>query len=109
MNELELKLAAAKAELEAIEAKIIAVRSAARAGHIAAVRDLMAERGLTLADLRPTGARAPKVAKTARSPARAPEYRNETGQTWGGRGKRPTWLSAALAGGRTLESFRIGA
>ncbi len=38
----------------------------------------------------------------------APKYRDgETGQTWSGRGKAPTWLAAKLAAGATKESFRI--
>jgi len=28
-------------------------------------------------------------------------------ETWSGRGKRPNWLKAQLAAGRTLEEFRI--
>jgi DNA-binding protein H-NS len=35
------------------------------------------------------------------------KYRNETGGTWGGRGKRPDWLRAALASGKTLADFEV--
>ncbi len=57
-----------------------------------------------------------KVAKAAKAKkassdnraAVAPKYRDgETGQTWSGRGKAPTWLAAKLAAGATKESFRI--
>lgn len=109
MTELESKLAAARAELAAVESQIAAEQTAARADNIAAVRALMASHGLTVADLGHAGAaRAPKADKQP-SPARAPTHRSETGQEWAGRGKRPGWLSNALAGGRTLDSFRIGA
>jgi DNA-binding protein H-NS len=37
----------------------------------------------------------------------APKYRDENGNTWAGRGKRPVWLRTALAGGRKLEDFAI--
>ena len=37
----------------------------------------------------------------------AVKYRNAEGQTWTGRGKRPNWLTAALAGGASLESFAV--
>lgn len=106
-HELEAKRAAAHAELAAIEAEIASAHSAARSGNIAAVLGLMSEHGLTVADLGPAAAVAcaPKAAK----PARAPMYVSEAGLTWAGRGKRPTWLRAALAGGGTLESYRIGA
>ncbi len=59
-------------------------------------------------------AKAPKVAKTSKKPAAdkraavAPKYRDsETGQTWTGRGKSPTWLTAKIAAGATKESFKI--
>ncbi len=48
--------------------------------------------------------------KAARSGAKvAPKYRNPANaeQTWSGRGKRPKWLEAAIAGGKKIEDFRI--
>ena len=37
------------------------------------------------------------------------QYRNSTDntQTWTGRGRQPKWLVEGLAGGKTLEDFRI--
>jgi DNA-binding protein H-NS len=52
------------------------------------------------------GRKAGKAVKTAKA---AVTYRNESGQTWGGRGKRPQWLRDALAGGHALEEFRVSA
>jgi DNA-binding protein H-NS len=59
----------------------------------------------------------PKAAKAAKSPARkkaakpkAPaevKYRNDTGGTWGGRGKRPQWLRDALTAGKSLADFAV--
>ena len=104
--ELENKRAAAKAELVAIEAEIASLVIAARSGNIAAVRALMSEHGLTVADLGASAvARAPKTAK----PPGAPMYISDAGKTYAGRGKHPHWLRDAMAAGRTLESFRIGA
>lgn len=39
----------------------------------------------------------------------APKYRNPSNpeQTWSGRGKRPRWMEAALAGGKSMESMKI--
>lgn len=49
-----------------------------------------------------------KKASSDNRAAVAPKYRDgETGQTWSGRGKAPTWLAAKLAAGATKESFRI--
>ncbi len=44
------------------------------------------------------------------APVRRPaKFRNAANpaETWSGRGKRPNWLKAQLAAGRTLEEFRI--
>ena len=34
-------------------------------------------------------------------------YGDDSGNSWGGRGPRPAWLRAALAAGKTLESFSL--
>ena len=61
-------------------------------------------------------AKVPKAAKSVKSAKKssdkraavAPKYRDsETGQTWTGRGKAPTWLAAKMAAGASKESFKI--
>lgn len=48
--------------------------------------------------------------KTGSKAAQAPApYSDGNGGTWAGRGKRPQWLRDALAAGRTLEEFKVGA
>ena len=47
------------------------------------------------------------MARKAGKTARAVKYRNEAGEGWVGRGKRPQWLRDALAGGKTLEDFAV--
>lgn len=37
----------------------------------------------------------------------AVRYRDSSGNTWTGRGKRPLWLVAALAKGDSLDSYRV--
>jgi len=34
-------------------------------------------------------------------------YRDSAGNTWTGRGKRPGWLTQALAAGKSVEDFLI--
>ncbi len=34
-------------------------------------------------------------------------YRDSAGNTWTGRGKRPGWLTQALANGKSMEDFLI--
>lgn len=95
-------LLAQKAELEK---RIAEAQRAARADAIAKVKALMAEYGLTAADLSgksapaPKGDGAKKVAAKYRDPA--------TGQTWSGRGLKPKWLQAALDGGKSLADFAL--
>jgi DNA-binding protein H-NS len=98
-------LLAQRAELEK---QIIDVQREERANAIAKVRALLAEFGLTTADISgkaPT-ARAASVAKPAGKVA--VKYRNAaTGETWTGRGLQPKWLKAALAAGAKIEDFSV--
>ncbi|TXC65968.1 H-NS histone family protein [Piscinibacter aquaticus] len=94
------------AQREAIEREIELTKKRERADAIARVRSLMAEYGLTLADLggKTTGSSG-KSAGTTKVP---PKYRNAaTGDTWSGRGLQPNWLKAALASGRKLDEFKV--
>lgn len=98
-------LLAKKAELEQ---QIIEVQRAERAAAIAQVRELMAQHGLTLADL---GSRGSTVApsKARGTGAKVPaKYRDPaSGQTWSGRGLHPKWLKAALSNGAQLSDFAL--
>jgi len=54
--------------------------------------------------------KAPKVKKSAgdKRATVAPKFRDpQTGQSWSGRGKPPTWLAEKIAAGASKESFRI--
>lgn len=52
--------------------------------------------------------KAVKKSSSDKRAAVAPKYRDsETGQTWTGRGKAPTWLATKIAAGATKESFKI--
>ena len=100
------------AQKEALERQIDQTRSEARAEAIDKVRALMAEYGLTVADL--GGKTSGKLARKTKTKAPgsgakvAAKYRNaSTGETWSGRGLQPRWLKAALASGRKLTDFAI--
>ena len=94
------------AQKAALEQQILEVQRDQRNQAIAQVRSLMAEYGLTLADLGSTRlAAAPR--KTGGGKV-AVKYRNAaTGETWSGRGLQPNWLKQALAGGATLDQFKV--
>lgn len=92
------------AQKAAIEQQIAEAQRAERAGALAQVRALMAEHGLTLADLSSKSASGTK--KTGVKVA--PKYRDtSTGNTWSGRGLQPKWLKEALASGKKISDFAI--
>jgi len=51
--------------------------------------------------------RKPKARSASKGAKVAPKYRDDSGNTWTGRGKMPKWLAAAMAQGRALDSFKI--
>jgi DNA-binding protein H-NS len=99
------ELMAQKAE---IEKKIADAQREERASAIAQVRSLMAQYGLTVADLASRSASPPRAATGKAVSKVAAKYRDAvTGNTWSGRGLKPNWLKAALDGGKTLADFAV--
>jgi len=90
------------AQKAALEKQIEDAARSERSEAIARVKSLMAEYGLSVADLGKGGS-----AKAGGSKVPA-KYRNAaTGDTWSGRGLRPNWLKAALSSGKKLEDFAV--
>ena len=94
------------AQKEALEQQIAEAMAHGKSEAIAQVKALMAEHGLSIADLggtrKSTGkskAPAKKVAAKYHSPS--------TGESWSGRGLQPRWLKAALAAGKKLSDFAV--
>lgn len=87
-----------------LDRQIESARKKERADAVNKVRELMAEYGLTAADL--AGKSAPRAAKSGGKVAA--KYRNAaTGESWTGRGLKPKWLQAALASGKQLSDFAV--
>ncbi len=100
------KLKELLAQRAALERQIEDAARAERAEAVAKVKALMAEHGLSLADLS-TRTTAGKT-KSKGGAKVAAKYRDATtGNTWSGRGLRPNWLKAALASGKKLEDFAV--
>ena len=98
-------LIAQKAELER---QIEQLQSGARNEAITQIRALMADHGLTVADVlvKPGGGKS-KPSET-KGKTVAAKYRNDaTGETWSGRGLQPNWLKAQIGAGKTLEDFAV--
>jgi DNA-binding protein H-NS len=93
------------AKKAALEQEIEATQKRERQDAIAKVKALMAEYGLSAADI---AGKAPSKASSGKGSKVAAKYRNATtGDTWSGRGLQPKWLKAALASGKKLEDFAV--
>ena len=97
------------AQKAALEKQIADARRAARSGAIAQIKSMMAEHGLTLADLGGKASVPATVAGKSRKGRKVPaKYRDPaTGTTWSGRGLQPKWLKEALASGKKIADFAI--
>jgi DNA-binding protein H-NS len=108
-------------EIDQLQKRADALRKKELADVVKEIKDVIAYWGLSADDLGLTKAassraasakkvsakRAAKASKAKRSSADAAKYRDESGNTWGGRGPRPGWLRAALEAGRSLEEFAV--
>lgn len=93
------------AQKDALDRQIAEMQRTARADAISKVKALMAEYGLTSADL---AHRAGEGVKKAAGTKVAAKYRDPaSGQTWSGRGLKPKWLQTQLSAGRALTDFAI--
>jgi DNA-binding protein H-NS len=103
MIELEsLSLKELKQLQKDVDAAISEFKDRERRKALAEVEAFARERGLTAADL--TELSSKRTRKSA-----APKYANpsDLSQTWTGRGRRPRWIEAALAEGKSLEDMAI--
>ena len=104
-------------QIDSLKAEAERLRRQEVEGVITRIREAVAHYGLTAADLGLGSGRDKAPARPAGKPGRpkkkavvrkvAPKYRDEQGNTWAGRGKRPVWLRDALAAGRKLEEFAV--
>jgi DNA-binding protein H-NS len=102
-------------QIEALKQTAEKARRKEADGVIGRIREAIDVYKLTAADLGfGTGA---KAARKTRGPGKAkagknktpgvPKFRDEAGNTWVGRGKRPDWLRSALVAGKTLADFAV--
>lgn len=84
------------------------IKNHERAGVIEAIRKQIADYGISATDLK-LGTRTGAGKATGKAAVKgAAKYRSPTGETWsGGRGRKPRWISEALAAGKSLTEFEI--
>jgi DNA-binding protein H-NS len=117
MTKTYAQLAREIAALQASAQKQLALEAK---GAIAKINDLISTYSLTAGDLTFASASALAVSRPASKQTKATngkggkasqgaKFSDGNGNRWGGRGPRPAWLRNAIAAGRALESFAIGA
>jgi DNA-binding protein H-NS len=94
----------AKAEQLLREAEEVRVREIQ--GAIDDIRQKMAQFGLTLRDIEP-GVSGPRRSSSGKGTKAKAKFRDPAGNTWSGRGKRPKWLTDAIAKGHRIDEFKI--
>ncbi len=104
-------------QIESLKMEAEKLRKQEISGVIGRIREAIDHYGLTAADLglaprAATKAKAGFPAKKRKTKAAAKatpvvKFRDDTGNTWGGRGKRPQWLRDALNNGKQLSDFLV--
>ena len=94
-----------KAQAEELIRQAEDLRKQEAAQHIATIKHLIAEYGITAADIGLGQSTKPKAARKASGQAK---YRDPaSGATWTGKGRLPAWAQAHKAAGRDLAELAI--
>lgn len=89
-------------QIEALRAEAAEIRRRELPGVIKEIQNIMDEYGISLADLEAKPKAKKQTLQLSGGDAKA-KFRNpETGDTWGGRGRKPFWLA-----GQDEEKFRV--
>lgn len=93
------------AQAQSLMAQAEEARKNELAAVIADIKAKMKQFGITVADL----GSAPAGKKAGKSKSAAPaKYRGPNGELWaGGPGRKPEWVRAVLAAGKSVEDYRI--
>ena len=96
-------------QAQALMAQAEQVRKQELASVINEIKAKMKEYGITVADLGASAGAPRKAAGKSTSKSTAPaKYRGPNGETWaGGLGRKPEWVRAVLAAGKSVEDYRI--
>ena len=104
-------------QIEKLQQQAEALKQQEVSGVITRIRTAIDHYGLTASDLGLAGTRGgSKASRAARKagaskglamskPVRSVKYRDQDGNTWSGRGKRPNWFKSALESGKTAEDL----
>lgn len=108
ISALQQKLNDAEAVANELRKQLETERKGERTQTITEIKELIKSYELTATDLGFSGKGAAKRGVGDKRNVVAPKYQDpDSGKTWTGRGKSPSWLSAQLAAGRKKEDFLI--
>ena len=96
-------------EADSIQSSVIARIRKEIAQFELTVEHLFGETKASISGRQPAKTRAAKAAKASSKKAagRPAKYADGQGNTWGGMGKRPQWVHAAIEAGRSLNEFLV--
>lgn len=86
------------------------LRQTETAAAIADIKSKMAQYGIQVSDIvgkEPRPRSAKKRTPTEVKRKVAPKYRGNNGELWTGRGRKPAWVEAELAKGRSMDDLAI--
>ncbi len=110
-------LAQIQKQIAQLQEQAKSIRQKEISGVVARIREAIAHYGLTAEDLglggavggrksrKPRKATATKARRGAAKVSGVVKYRDEAGNTWTGRGRRPKWFTDAIAAGKTPEQL----
>lgn len=106
LTDINTQLAKLEAEANDLRRQAEEIRNTERAAVLDELVRKIAEYGLTASDLKlSTRIGRGKKATSTKAPAK---YRGPNGEEWsGGRGRKPAWVTAALAAGKSLSEFAV--
>jgi DNA-binding protein H-NS len=104
-------------QIEQLQRQAAALKKREIRGVVGRIREAIDYYGLTASDLglaarngAPSVRSARKASQRKPKATRAPlpvKYRDEAGNTWSGRGKRPQWFKSALESGKSPEELSV--
>jgi len=94
------------AQAQALMAQAEQARKEELSNVVADIKAKMKQFGISVADLGGAGAPSKRAGKSKSSAE--PKYKGPNGELWaGGPGRKPEWVRAVLAAGKSIEDFRI--
>jgi DNA-binding protein H-NS len=100
-------------QIEGLKSEAEKLRRKEIRGVVTRIREAISFYGLSASDLGlvtrgPRAAGAGKPGRKGKSGAARPvKFRDDAGNSWVGRGKRPQWLRDAISDGKSLDDFLV--